>query len=96
MNLSHSANDVQGWVAALDVQGVDLSTNAHLKVYEEAGEFAADPCVEEAADVFISLMAACVNLGIKPADLAKAVYQKMVVNRGRVWAKMADGTYHHV
>lgn len=95
-SLNYVANDVQGWVAALGVQGIDLSGNGHLKVVSEAKEYAEDQSIEEAADVFISLLASLVSNGYDCTDLAVAAHAKMMVNRQRTWAQGEDGTYQHV
>jgi hypothetical protein len=107
-SLNYASNNVIGWVAALRTQGIDLTSNAHLKVLEEAKEYAEDPSIEEAADVFISLIAslaskgvsgydlALASKGVSGYDLALAVEMKMVTNRSRTWKEQTDGTYHHV
>lgn len=95
MNLNTAGNNAQGWAEALKVQGIDLVTNAHLKVAHEAKEYADDQSIEEAADVFISLLVSLAQTGHTVYDLAKAVHAKMIVNRGRTWEKLPDGTYQH-
>lgn len=96
VNLEYAANDARGWAAALAIQGIDLRPNAHLKVRDEGAEYAEEPSLEEAADVYISLMVSLENFGWSNGDLALAVFSKMLVNRQRQWAQGPDGTYQHV
>lgn len=84
------------WFGVLASRGIDLRENAHLKVKHEAAEFADNPCLEEAADVFISLVGSLSQFGWDATDLAVAVDTKMAVNEKRRWAQMPDGTYQHV
>jgi hypothetical protein len=93
--LAACANNARAWTAALMVQEIDLRTNAHLKVAHEGQEYADNPSLEEAADVFISLFVSMAHHGWTNADLANAVWDKMAVNRERTWYKKADGTYQH-
>jgi len=95
MTLDALADEVQEWTDGLHLAGIDLTTNAHLKVEEEAGEYADDQSIEEAADVFISLFASLNSRGYTSAHLALAVKEKLAVNRERTWSLMPDGTYHH-
>lgn len=83
------------WFLVLTTRGIDLTTNAHLKVKKEAAEFADDPCLEEAADVYISLIGALAQRGWSTDDLALAVDTKMAINEKRNWRQTADGTYQH-
>lgn len=87
---------VVNWFHVLHDQGIDLTTNAHIKVEHEAREFADDPSLEEAADVFIALLGALHQRGWTPGDLAAAVYNKMNVNENRKWEQKPDGTYQHI
>lgn len=67
------------------------------KFLNEANEFAAEPHrMDEAADVFISLMGALWMQDKDLADLAQAVHDKLAVLRTRSWTTAADGTYQHV
>lgn len=83
------------WFAVLASRGVDLTSNAHVKCKHEAAEFADNPCLEEAADVFISLCGALAQFGWTSDDLAVAVDSKMAINENRKWAQQPDGTYQH-
>lgn len=83
------------WFGSLKSRGIDLTENAHLKVKKEADEFADDPCLEEAADVYISLIGALAQRGWGMDDLGLAVDTKMAINEKRNWRQTADGTYQH-
>lgn len=83
------------WFGILKSRGIDLTTNAHLKVRAEATEFAETPTLEEAADVYISLIGALYQRNWSMQDLALAVDSKMAVNERRKWFQMLDGTYQH-
>ena len=93
------AVEVTTWFEQLQVErGMAFSLeNQAKKFYNEAKEFAAEPeRMDEAADVFISLLGTLWVQGKDLADLAQAVADKMVVLRGRTWAVASDGTYQHV
>lgn len=94
-DLDSVAIDAGMWFEDLHKQGVDITDNAHLKCAHEAKEFAEDPCLEEAADVFIALLGACHHRGWTPADLAGAAMDKLVINQGRTWVRQPDGTWQH-
>lgn len=96
MSLNRMTEDIQLWVEDLLRQGIDLKTNAHRKLLHEALEYSEDPSIEEAADVFISLVASLVQEGYTGIDLSVAVSAKMGINRMRTWAQTADGTWQHV
>lgn len=93
--LRGAANDVTGWFGLLAQLGFDTSAQ-DLKVSKEAAEFAENPSLDEAADVFISLLGSCRTHGWSQEDLAAAVHSKMAVNRQRKWIQLDDGTYQHV
>lgn len=93
--LAKSAQEAARWFESLEGAGVDLTTNAHLKVEKEAVEFADEPSLEEAADVFIALLGACFHRGWSATQLAVAALDKIEVNRGRTWVRQPDGTYQH-
>ena len=95
-NLNEAYARATTWFETLGGQGIDLTTNGHLKVRNEAIEFAEDPSLEEAADVFISLVGALHQRGWGSPELAAAVVSKMTVNEKRSWAISGDGTYQHV
>lgn len=97
MMLDGVAVDVRMWLHHLkEGTGIDLATGkTPLKVMHEAEEFAAEPSLEEAADVFISLIAACTYFGWHPDDLARAARDKMEINKKRSWTQLPDGTYQH-
>jgi len=84
------------WFKRLASEGIDLTTNAHLKVEKEAIEYADDPSLEEAADVFISLVGSMHHQGWTTVDLVAAVQAKMEINEKRTWVQLDDGTYQHV
>lgn len=94
--LGPACNRITVWFQRLMEEGVDLTTNAHLKVKHEAVEFADAPSLEEAADVFISLIGALRYQGWSSLDLVNAVHEKMDINENRTWAQQPDGTYQHV
>jgi hypothetical protein len=79
----------------IDSEGPDLATNAHKKVLEEAQELHDAPSLEEAADVFISLVGTCVGRGWSGEDLADAIFRKLLINQSRTWHKQAGGTWRH-
>lgn len=83
------------WFGLLVSRGFDLSSQ-HLKVKNEAVEFADNPCIEEAADVYITIVGTLVQHGWSLNDLALAVDTKMAINEKRTWRQTADGTYQHV
>lgn len=95
IDLSDAAEETRLWFLKIRSEGFDLA-GQHRKVLEEAREFSEDPCLEEAADVFITLIGSCVVGGWSLETLADAVSLKMEVNRGRTWAMQKNGTYQHV
>lgn len=95
MSLDLSAARAGDWFLSLAFQGIDLTTNAHLKVKHEAIEFAEEPSLEEAADVFIAILGAIHQRGWTPWQLAEAVEEKLTINERRTWHKQPDGTYQH-
>lgn len=90
--------DITTWFEQLQVQGLNFSLDKQaLKFRNEAAEFADEPeRMDEAADVFISLIGTLWVQNKDLADLAQAVEDKMVVLRTRTWAVAPDGTYQHV
>lgn len=90
-----ASNRCIAWFRRLAAEGIDLTDNAHIKVEKEAIEFADEPSLEEAADVYISLLGAMYQRGWTPLDLAVAVQMKMEVNEQRSWVRLDDGTYQH-
>lgn len=94
--LPAAINRAVAWFERLKREGIDLTGNAHLKVEKEAIEYADEPSLEEAADVFIALVGSLHSKGWTTYDLAVAVQEKMTVNEQRTWAKQNDGTYQHV
>lgn len=95
-HLDEAARHAVGWFRGLALEGIDLTSNAHLKVEHEAQEFADTPTVEEAADVVIAVLGALHQQGLGIEDLAAAMITKIAINRNRTWARTADGTYQHV
>lgn len=94
--LATAARVAWDWFEELHGQGIDLTTNAHIKVEKEAIEFADEPSLEEAADVIIAVLGACYHRGWTRHDIAVAMIQKLTVNRNRKWERQTDGTYQHV
>lgn len=94
--LNPAAVRATAWFDRLRAEGIDLTTNAHVKVEHEAIEFADEPSLEEAADVFIALIGALHAQNWTPNDLAVAVGDKMAINEKRTWEQKSDGTYQHV
>lgn len=94
--LDDAAQAACRWLNRLAASGgPDLRVNAHRKTANEAQEFADEPCLDEAADVFIALIAAVIHMRHTPADLATAVEAKVAVNRQRSWVRLLDGTWQH-
>lgn len=79
----------------LATHGPDLRITAHKKLVQEAVEFKDKPSLEEAADVLICLAVAVDFQGWSQAQLVKALRDKMVVNRKRIWTLQEDGTWQH-
>jgi len=78
-----------------DLHGVDLMVNAHRKVSAEGAELAADPSLDEWADVFIALVGVAGQNAWTAGDLTRAVRAKVEVNRSRTWLEQPDGTFQH-
>ena len=95
-SLSAGLVETSASLAALAAGGPDLRSNAHLKCRDEAAEFADDPCLQEAADVLITVRAAADHRGWSDADLAAAVRAKNAINAARTWEQQEDGTWQHV
>lgn len=84
------------WFGVLLSRGFSLHAQ-HIKVFEEAREYADDPeNIEELADVFITVVGALVQQGWSVNDLALAVETKMSINEKRTWRQKADGTNQHL
>lgn len=91
--------EVTAWFEQLQVeQGLTFTVEKQARKFRnEAEEFAAEPGkMDEAADVFISLLGTLWVQNKDLQDLAQAVNDKMVVLRTRTWATAPDGTYQHV
>jgi len=67
-----------------------------LKALHEAAEFAADPSLEEAADVLICLLGWAELNGLDGQAIVEAAAAKMQVNLARTWSQKPDGTWQHV
>lgn len=65
------------------------------KMLKEAQEYTAAPSLDEAADVFITLIGCVAKQGWTVDLFSEAVQDKMVVNEQRQWAQLPDGTYQH-
>ena len=95
-HLESAAARVYAWFGILPTKGVHVTREGQLaKVRAEALEFVEEPSLDEAADVFITLIGALAQFGWSVTDLAVAVDTKMAINEKRTWAKMADGSYQH-
>lgn len=91
--------EITDWFETLQVRdGLTFDVGRQSqKFLNEAVEFATEPHkMDEAADVFISLIGTLWVQGLDLQDLAQAVSDKMVVLRGRTWGVAPDGTYQHV
>lgn len=93
-DLTLAAHGITVWFGKLRLAGFDTD-NQRLKVLKEAQEFADTPTLEEAADVFITIVGACQVHGWSMRELAGAVDAKMKINRQRTWEQLPDGTYQH-
>src|SRR5699024_4927389 len=67
-----------------------------VKAVKEATEFAAEPSLEEAADVLICLLGWTELNDIPPGDLIEAALGKMQTNLARTWRQEPDGTWQHI
>lgn len=68
--------------------------SALLKLFEETGELVRDPSdAGEYADIFIMLFDLADMHGV---DVAKAIRDKLALNRQRTWTKTATGTLQHI
>lgn len=83
------------WLRELRESGPDLTENAHRKTAHEAVELAANPTLEEWADVAICLVGTAIGQRWELGELARAVAVKVAVNRGRRWVQQSDGTWQH-
>lgn len=93
------AVEITTWFEQLQVEkGLSFALEPQAKKFlNEAQEFADEPHrMDEAADVFISLIGTLWVQDKDLADLAQAVQDKLVVLRERTWAVASDGTYQHV
>src|SRR4051812_44418574 len=95
-HLENAAARTYAWFGVLGSQGVEVTKEGQLaKVLRETIEFVTDPSIEEAADVFITLIGALVQFGWTVTELAVAVDTKMGINELRKWTKQTDGSYQH-
>lgn len=95
-HLDDAADRTYAWFGVLVSRGFSLYAQ-HLKVFEEAREYADDnENIEELADVFITVMGALVQQGWTIDDLAVAIDSKMSINEKRTWRQMPDGTNQHI
>jgi len=67
-----------------------------IKCRIEAEEFVDNPSIDEAADVLITILSWCGQVGHTADDLLAAAEAKMRKNRARKWLLLEDGTYQHV
>jgi hypothetical protein len=88
-------NRAVAWFTDLHSRGLSLTDSADLKMVKEAKEYAEDPSLEEAADVFIALVGSLWHKGWDTHDLAVAVQLKMAINEEREWVRLEDGTFQH-
>ena len=84
--------------------GAQSPRSAALKVRYEAEELVAsfdetyqtpDRCLNEAADVLITLIGYLYRSGVSWKRLVRVANAKMAVNESRVWVTQPDGTYQH-
>lgn len=92
-----AAEDAYSWFRDMveNPAAPDVAATGHLKTEKEAKEFADDPCLEEAADVIISVLGAAFHRGWTISDIGRAMILKTQVNRERTWHQMPDGTWQH-
>lgn len=93
--LAEALADAASWLNDLAEHGPDLRIHAHIKTAHEAQELAADPSVDEAADVLICIVGTALQRHWSTEELADAVAAKVAVNRARTWAQQPDGTWRH-
>ena len=68
-------------------------TSALIKLYEEIGELSRDlRSPGEYADVFIMVLDLAHMHGV---DVARAIRDKIEINRRRTWSRTTLGTYQH-
>src|SRR5664279_1763293 len=85
--------------------GAQTPRSAALKVRYEAEELVIacfdetyqtpDRCLNEAADVLITLIGYLYRSGVSWRQLVRVANAKMAVNESRVWTAQPDGTYQH-
>lgn len=96
-SLNTAAAEAVAWVDKMSATHPRFGApSATPKVMKEAQEFCDDPSLEEAADVFISIIGACRVRGWSPAQLASAILDKVEVLHTRTYEEQADGTWQHV
>jgi hypothetical protein len=83
------------WFGHIWDRGFD-NTGQETKMAKEVAEFVAEPSLDEAADVLITLIGSIRKYGWTVDDLARATQAKMEVNENRQWTLLDDGTYQHV
>lgn len=94
-SLARALSAAAHWLTALADAGPDLRVNAHRKAAHEAAELAADPSLEEFADVVICLVGTALQHRWSVGDVAGAVARKVAVNSRRRWVQQEDGTWQH-
>ena len=95
-DLTLAMSDAARWLIALADDGPDLTINAHKKAAHEALELAAEPSLEEVADVLICLVGVVVHRRWSFSDVADAVNRKVAVNAAWMWEQRPDGTWQHL
>lgn len=93
--LARALSAAAHWLIALADDGPDLRVNAHRKAAHEAAELAADPSLEEFADVVICLVGTALQHRWSVGDVAGAVVRKVTINSRRTWTQQKDGTWQH-
>jgi len=67
-----------------------------VKCAAEAAEFAANPCLEEAADVLITVLGWVTSNDHLMETFLDMAHAKMHRNLARTWVQQPDGTWQHV
>jgi hypothetical protein len=93
--IQQAAEEAAAWLADLATNGLDLTVTAHVKTAHEAAELAANPTLEEWADVAICLIGTALHHGWSADDLAAAIQLKVEINRLRTWDHQPDGSWQH-
>lgn len=85
--LNDAAESAMSWLA--DTHKAGTRRTSHLETAEAAERLANWPDLDGASDVFVCLIATCVERGWALSDLALAVQER--VNSGRAQDRQMDG-----